>query len=102
MLKSISEPKYVIIWFSTEFTQCPIISTILKRLFASLADNHMHFKTALELFHITRNLLSKVALKNYPPDLKKKKQTKKKDGSMPCAKISCYSLQELIDCVLER
>lgn len=51
----------MIMWFRTEFTQCPIISIILKKLFASPADNHTHFKTALELL-VTRNLLSKVAL----------------------------------------
>lgn len=61
----------MIIWFSTEFTQCPIISIILKRLFASLADHYMHFKTALDLLHITRNLLSKVTLKNYSPAFKR-------------------------------
>lgn len=46
--KYISEPKFMIIQFSTEFTQCCIISVIFKRIFASPADNHMHFRTALE------------------------------------------------------
>lgn len=61
----------MIIQFSTEFTQCCTISTILKRLFASPADNHMHFRTALELLHITRILLSKQVCKNHSLDFKK-------------------------------
>lgn len=69
-LKYISEPKHMIRWFSTELTQRCIISIILKRLFASPADNHMHFKTVLELLHITRNLLSKQLCKNHSLDFK--------------------------------
>lgn len=60
----------MLVQFSTKFTQCCIISVILKRLFASPADNHIHFTTALELLLITRNLLSKQVYKNLSPDFK--------------------------------
>lgn len=70
LAKIISEPRYMIIQLNTEFTLCCIISIILKRLFASPADNHIHFRTVLELLHITRNLLAKQVCKNHSLDLK--------------------------------